>query len=129
MTKGNDDTFDLTKLALPQEIVRERRAVVPGKIQKRRAHFVKVPWVWIERLDGATGQTYRLALCLLYLHWKSGSEPIKLSNGMLKIDGISRASKWRGLTELERRGLITIERRPSRSPLVRLVTGSNLPQP
>jgi hypothetical protein len=123
MTNGKDDPFDLKKLVLPPEIVRERRGIEPKKIQKRRAHFVKVPWVWVERLDGANGQTYRLALCLLYLHWKSGSEPIKLPNGMLKIDGISRASKWRGLAELERRGLITVERRPRRSPIIRLVTG------
>jgi hypothetical protein len=123
MTNGKDDSFDLKKLVLPPEIVRERRGIEPKKIQKRRAYFVKVPWVWVEQLDGAAGQTYRLALCLLYLHWKSGSEPIKLPNSMLKIDGISRASKWRGLAELERRGLITVERRPRRSPLIRLVTG------
>jgi len=42
---------------------------------------------------------------------------------MLKIDGISRQSKWRGLVELEKVGLVTIERRPNRSPIVRV----NLP--
>ena len=42
----------------------------------------------------------------------------QLANGMLKIDGVSRASKWRALAELERRGLISIERRSRKSPLI-----------
>jgi hypothetical protein len=100
----------------------ERRAVVPRKIQRRRRHYVMVPWTWIERLEGATGQTYRVALCLLYLSWKGEGEPVKLANGMLRIDGVSRQSKWRALNDLERRGLVAVERRPRRSPIIRLVT-------
>jgi hypothetical protein len=88
------DVFDLEKLRLPPG---EKWAVVPLKIRKRRQHFVKVPWTWIERLRGAQGQTYRTALCLLYLHWKEGGGPIKLTNGMLGMDGISRESKRRAL--------------------------------
>ena len=87
-------------------------AVVPKKIRKRRQHHIQVPWYWYEMLDGAAGQTYRLALSHLYRHWLSRREPVKLANGMLRIDGISRQSKWRALEDLERRGLILIERRP-----------------
>jgi hypothetical protein len=47
------------------EIARGVWAVVPRKIQKRREHFVMVPWNWFERLNGASGQTYRLAMYLL----------------------------------------------------------------
>jgi len=46
---------------------------------------------------------------------------VKFPNGMLGIDGVSRRSKWRALNDLERRGLITVERRPGRSPIVRLL--------
>jgi len=67
------------------------------------------------------GQTYRVALCLLHLNWKAGGKPVKFPNGMLGIDGVSRRSKWRALNDLERRGLITVERRPGRSPIVRLL--------
>ena len=80
-----------------------------------------VPWSWVERLNGATGQTYRVALILLYMSWKSRGAPIKLPNGMLEIDGVSRQSKWRALADLEQRGLITVERRPRRSPIIRLL--------
>jgi hypothetical protein len=46
----------------------------PTKIRKRREHFIMVPWAWVEKLNGAHGQTYRLALHLLYLHWKGKGE-------------------------------------------------------
>jgi uncharacterized membrane protein len=94
---------------------------VPLKIKKRRQHFVMVPWLWIERLNGATSQTYRVALVLLYMGWKNRGAPIKLTNGMLRIEGISRRSKWRALNALERRGLIAVERRLRRSPIIRLL--------
>ena len=117
-----EDPFDVETLradpANPGFVV--KRATVSAKIDKRRGQFIRLPWLWFEKLAGATGQTYRVALYLLFLHWKNGCKPIKLANGMLAIDGVSRQSKWRALGELERRGLIRVERRPKRSPIVHL---------
>jgi hypothetical protein len=113
------DPFD--GIALTDEQVKARLAVVPRKIQQRRQHFIRVPMVWRERLDGATGHTVLVALDLLYLSWKGKGAPVKLANGMLRIDGISRQSKWRALNDLERRGLVTVERHPRRSPLIHLL--------
>jgi hypothetical protein len=108
-------------------IVSERQVpFTPHKLAKRRRHFIKVPWTWFDRLKGATGQTYRVALYLLYLHWRNGgSRPFTLANGMLRLDGVSRQSKWRALAELEKRQLIAVERRPRRSPVIRI----NLSEP
>jgi hypothetical protein len=80
-----------------------------------------VPQSWIDRLNGAAGQTYRVALFLLYEGWRAKTDTVKLGNGMLNFDGVSRYSKWRALTDLERRGLVKVERRPKRPPLVHLV--------
>ena len=99
----------------------ERRAAVPKKLQRRRRHFVLVPMAWYERLAGASGQTYCVALYLLYLNWRTEGRPFQLANGLLQLDGVSRHSKWRALNELERRGLIAVERRRCRSPMVRLL--------
>jgi hypothetical protein len=56
------------------------------------------------------------------LHWKDNGAPIKLANGMLEMDGINRKAKSRALSDLERRGLITVvERRPKKSPIVELI--------
>jgi hypothetical protein len=113
----DDDPFDLANLRLlPEQVQTVTRT--PRKISQRRAHFVRLPFGWIERLAGASGQTWNLAMHLLYLHWRGAGKPIKLANGMLQIDGISRATKWRALAELEHRGLITIERRSGKSPLI-----------
>jgi hypothetical protein len=121
--------FKLEDWVLTPEQVREfqarqqgRAAVrVPEKIRKRRGHFVKVPMAWVEKLEGAHGQTWRLAMFLLYTHWKDRGEPVKLSNGMLRIDGIPRTSKWRALRDLETRGLVAVQCRPRRSPIVRVL--------
>lgn len=110
----DDKAIDLEKYALSDGPTPERPASVPRKIMRRRRHFVQVPWTWVDRLKGAQGSTYRVALILLYLDWKGNGEPIKLANGMLRIDGVSCYSKWRALNELERRGMIVVERRRHR---------------
>jgi hypothetical protein len=115
--KDDGDPFDLEKIRLQPE---QFRTITPRKIAKQRERFVQVPWVWVEKLSGAHGQVWHLAMHVLYLHWKGKGAPIKLANGMLEIDGISRWSKYRALKDLERRGLLTVERRPRRSPIVHL---------
>ena len=65
-------------------------AFEPAKIRKRREQFVMLPMAWFDRLKGATGQTHRVALYLLHLNWKGKGAPIKLTNGMLERDGVSR---------------------------------------
>jgi hypothetical protein len=118
----SDSYSDLRRCRLPDGmVVLERRAVIPRALQRRRRHFISVPMVWFERLAGASGQTYRVALCLLYLGWRARGEPIQLANGLLQVDDVSRHSKWRALDELERRGLVVIERRPRRSPIIKLL--------
>ena len=88
--------------------------------RRRQQQFIMVPMAWHKALAGATGRTVLLAHNLLYLGWRRKGS-LKLSNGTLLEDGISRQSKWRGLADLERRGLITVERRPNRSPIVTLL--------
>lgn len=111
-----DDAFDdIDSLRLEPDHL---HTITPRKIKKRREHFIRTPFGWLERLDGAAGKTYALALHLCYLHWRNKGKPFTLANGMLKMDGISRASKWRGLAELERRGLITVEHRDRKSPVI-----------
>jgi hypothetical protein len=111
--------FDLTDLLLPPDvsIPEQREESSPPRVRKPKKQFVMVPLAWLDRLEGATGQTYRLALLLLRAAWKTRSSTVKLGNGLL-----SRQSKWRGLADLERRGLIRVERRPKKSPLVRLLS-------
>jgi hypothetical protein len=116
------DPFDLERLRVdPDDAELVRLAKVPTKIQKRRRRFVQVPMLWVEKLNGASGQTHQVALHILFLHWKGGGKPIKLANAMLRADGVPRETKRRALLELEQRGLITVDSRTGKSPLIRVL--------
>ena len=107
--------------------VGEVRAIIPHKIKKRRLEFAMVPMTWYERLGGASGHTWQVAVFLCHLDWKINGKPppsglpIKLASGMLKMDGVSRQSKCRALHDLGHRGLITVEWKSRKSPVVRLM--------
>ena len=128
---NGDDPFDIKRLRIDPAKFAARP--VPAKIRKRREQFVMVPMWWVEKLGRcrignascetprATGTAHQVALHLLHLHWKHHGKPFKLPNGMLGYDGISRRSKWRTLPDLERRGLITVERRLRKSPIIRVL--------
>jgi hypothetical protein len=121
------DPFDPTNLGLSQELVaRQAPLTDPARAgaapKRQRREFVIVPMAWKDRLAGAVhASTFKLALHLLYQHWKNDGAAIKLSNVALAKDGISRWAKWRSLGELERLGLIAVERKNRRSPVVRIV--------
>jgi hypothetical protein len=129
--KIEDDPFaDLEKLRLCPEHYQasnsgagEKWATVPFKVRRRRQHFVKVPWTWVERLKEARHiVTYRVALLILYQHWENGGKPFTLSNSAAALVGAGRSTKWRALRELEHLGLIAIGRRKRKSPLITVIT-------
>ena len=124
---GNEDPYtDLKQhrwTAETQALVESRVGYVPRKIQKRRQQFVKVPWTWIERLSEARHiSTYRVALHVLHLNWKRSGRSFVLPNGMLRKEGVNRWGKWDALQELEQLGLIHIERRPRKSPVITVIS-------
>jgi hypothetical protein len=99
--------------------------------KKAIGDFVMVPRIWVERLERAKHVvTYRLALDVLLRAWRSKNySSLAVSNVTATKAGISRASKWRALRELERLGLIVIMTRPSRAPSIKvLLAPANLPQ-
>lgn len=82
--------------------------------------YVKFPRLWEEWLAkwGADGSTYRVALYLLdRAHF---AEHVPLSTAALKKRGVSQRSKWRALEVLRQAGLIAVEHRPGRPPLVKV---------
>jgi len=82
--------------------------------------FIKVPKMWQSCLaeTRADGSTYRLALYLL--DRAAWSNPVPLGNRPLEKLGVSRAGKWRALERLRRAGLIAVEARRGRPPLVKV---------
>jgi hypothetical protein len=82
--------------------------------------FVKFPKMWQAVLaeKQCEGATYRVALHLLErAHW---SEKVALGNGVLEKQGVSRWAKWRALKDLRKAGLIAVEHRRGKAPLVKV---------
>jgi hypothetical protein len=110
----DQDPFDLGQLRIDPE-----RVAKPAKPKKWRRQFVRVPWAWVECLQKAKRvSTYRLALVLVYEHWRTGGRPVALSNVFAHAEGLSRRSKWRAIAELESLGLIRVTRHQRRAPRV-----------
>jgi hypothetical protein len=105
-----------------REFQRCQRAVSvhPSRVKsrKRDEHFVRLPWTWIRRLRGATSLVWMVACHVIYADWSNNGRPFKLPNGQLKVDGVSPKSKCRALRDLQRRGLVAVEWRSRKSPIV-----------
>jgi hypothetical protein len=57
---------------------------------------------------------------LLYLAWKARSPTFPLPNDSLAAYGVDRHAKKRALASLEKAGLVTVNRRARKSPVVTL---------
>ena len=80
--------------------------------------FVKFPRMWQARLaeTRAEGSTYRVALYLL--DQASFSRKVTLSTARMRKIGVSRNGKRGALQKLRRAGLIEVEERQRKSPIV-----------
>jgi hypothetical protein len=116
------DQFDIDALRIdptdPAYVPRGDGAT-KTRTKKWERKFVHFPWAWLDRLKATgRGATYRVALLLLYEYWRTGGRAIKLTNIAAAEVGVLPDAKGRALDDLERAGLIKVNRRPKRSPLV-----------
>ena len=89
---------------------------------KKAEQFVKVPWWWMVEAAKLT-HTPAALVCihLLYAAWKTKSLTFPLPNVTLRRAGVSREIKRRVLRDLEAGGLILVERRSGKTPIVTLI--------
>jgi hypothetical protein len=101
----------------------------PRKAKKKwEKRYTIVPYAWQERLrDCKAISTYRLALYLVYEWWRNGGCRIRLSNGVLAAEGVGRTAKLDSLRELERLGLVQVDWRSRKAPLVICLLVDGLP--
>jgi hypothetical protein len=115
---SNRDRLDLGDLILPPEVVRQR-AVVPQRIKKRHRQFVLLPLAWVDILArNSRNKTFAVLCHLMHLKWKQGGGPIKVPNGFLETLGVKPDAKSYALNKLENLGIISVERRKNKSPIV-----------
>ena len=116
----HNDDFDISGLKIdgPIEV-----GTLASKRRPRRAdRFIMVPLEWAQRLRKArTVATQTTALHLLYRAFKDRRHTVKLANGLLALQGVTRGQKCRSLKELEALGLIEVEHRERKSPHITLL--------
>ena len=101
--------------------VNPERVTKLAKPKRWRRHYVNVPWQWVEQLRTTKRVcTYRVALLLLYEHWRTGGKPIVLSNTGVLAEGLGRRSKWNAIAELRDHGLIEVQAAPGKAPRITL---------
>ena len=80
-------------------------------------HYIMLPWTWADRLQKARGvSTWRVAVLLLYEHWRRDGQPVVVSNILTQDLGVPPRSKTRALLELQALDLIAIDRKRRKSP-------------
>jgi hypothetical protein len=118
----------LNDLKLPPEMMRERPIGMPQRIKKRHHIFVQVPLILVDKMvRHSRDKTFAVLCHLLHEDWKQGGGPIKVPNSFLKKLGVGRGAKSRALKKLESLGIISVERRDRKSPIVTITNRSEVP--
>jgi hypothetical protein len=119
---SNDDDLNVEGLALPPDVV--LTTVTPRRLIKRQDRFVRLPLAVVDVMaKDCRDKAWPLLCYLMYESWRTGHYPVKLANEFLARIGIDRDAKLRALRKLERLGLISIERRGRKSPVIRIGAG------
>jgi hypothetical protein len=120
----DEENFDPEKFRIKQKQRYDIGALKP-KSARQTGKFVKVPDLWREqlRIIRAHGSTYRVALHLLHEAWRTGNRVVKLTNVALAEVGVGRRGKAIAIRELRKTGLIAVEQRPNRNPIVTIRLG------
>jgi|SRR5258708_6650960 hypothetical protein len=89
--------------------------------KKKRQRFALMPMSWLEtvlRRRAGSDVTLKVVLLLLHEYWRNGKRPIKLTNVALAKIGVNPESKRRALGRLRQMGVINVEGRKGKNPLI-----------
>jgi hypothetical protein len=110
---------------MPPDWAKKRLTELEARAPKKRKKaepWVKVPLALTAKAAAATNtQKFMVWTWLLYRAWLTGSATVPLPNGALAKYGVNRKSKTLALRQLEAAGLITVERRSRKTPIVTLL--------
>jgi hypothetical protein len=95
----------------------------------RGQHFLKgpVPLPWLERAAKLPGKSLHVGIAVWYVAGLTRSRRVPLSNVAGHRFGLDRNAKYRALEWLEGAGLIRVERKLGRAPVVTLLDFEAVP--
>ena len=116
-------TFNLEEFRISNEM---QKALRPKELQpkggagriKRTDTYAIIPLWWAARAVEDAGVPVNLMVCVDLVHraWRAKGKTFVMPNR----PGVNKKTKWLTLRGLERAGLITVEWRPRKSPVVTL---------
>jgi hypothetical protein len=103
-----------------RRLVWSHRGYVDHSERETRPQFVKgpIPMHWLNIAAALPGKSLHIGIWLWYLAGVARSKEVVVSNYRLAPWGISRHQKARGLSALERAGLVKVKRGAGRNPRV-----------
>ncbi len=95
---------------------------------RQNSRFLKgpIPLVYLQRAAVLRGKALAVYICITHQCDLTGRSTVTLPKSLLAEFGVSRDAKARALRELERAGLVSVEREPGRSVRVTLRLGRRL---
>ena len=115
--------IDVDRLRLRSRLERVRPLRPPGPAKGERFLKGPVPFPWLEAAARLPGKSLQTGIALWYAAGLARSASVPLSNISGVRFGLDRNAKYRALAWLEEAGLITVERKLGRAPVVTLLPG------
>lgn len=121
---SQDQSKDLERYLLSPAGKPASKPLTTSSNRTVKNRFIRGPilWRWWAQAARLRGKTLHVASTIwLLAGLNRTTRNIRLSGKILRELGVKRSSAYRAIAALERAGLITVDRRPGRSPIVSLV--------
>jgi hypothetical protein len=121
-------TFNLENFRLPEGIsFPSPKKQRPDRL-KRGRQFVKgpIPIDWLSKAASLHGKVFQTAIALWYLVGAKKTITVSLSNEIAEKFGVGRNAKYKNLEVLKQAGLVTVQRKHGRSPVVTLLCAEQI---
>ncbi len=109
---------------IPVQDLRLKAALVQRRAPSKLFLRGPVTWAWIERAAVLPGKALHVALVVQLLVGMCKEKRVRLGPKYLKQMGVSRHAGYRALAELEKAGLVSVNRCRGKSPEVTAVDGA-----
>lgn len=130
MSNNMDAFADPDRFRLPPtqtEVRCETKRIVkptPVKTKKIKGEFLKgpIPLGWLTAATKLSGKApVAVALAIWFQAGRRRSKEVRLTTAVIERFGIDRKAKYRGLSALEKAGLVRVHREPRRNPVVTIL--------
>lgn len=130
MSNDMDAFTDLNRFRLPptqMEVRCETKRFVkptPVKTKQIKGEFLKgpIPLGWLAAAAKLSGKApLAVTLALWFQAGRRRSKEVQLTTAVIERFGIDRKAKYRGLSALEKAGLVLVHRLPRRNPVVTIL--------